>query len=66
MRVIKYTGWSFAWLIALVCATWAIGALYFDFPTASMLAAILFVVVLLDSRSRKTVEACERVDPVAC
>ena len=47
MRVIKYIGWSFAWLVALVCATWAIGALYFDFPTASKLAAILFVAVLL-------------------
>jgi len=47
MRIIKYIGWSFAWLAALVCAAWAFGALYFDFPTASALAAILFVLLLL-------------------
>lgn len=47
MRVIKYVGWAFAWLAALVCAAWAFGALYFDFPTAGTLAASLFVVVLL-------------------
>ena len=47
MRVIKYVGWAFAWLAALVCTAWAFGALYFDFPTAGMFAAILFVVVLL-------------------
>src|SRR5262249_50606699 len=47
MRVIKYIGWTFAWLAALVCAAWAVGALYFDFPTARSLVAVLFVVVLL-------------------
>ena len=47
MRVIKYVCWAFAWLAAMVCAAWTFGALYFDFPTASTLAAILFVVVLL-------------------
>jgi hypothetical protein len=47
MRIIKYIGWSFAWLVALVCAAWAFGALYFDFPTTSALAAILFVLLLL-------------------
>jgi len=47
MRVIKYIGWSFAWLAALVCAIWAFGALYFDFPKAGGFAAILFVIVLL-------------------
>ena len=47
MRVIKYVGWAFAWLVALICAAWAFGALYFDFPTAGALAAILFVVVLI-------------------
>jgi hypothetical protein len=47
MRVIKYVGWAFAWLAALVCAAWAFGALYFDFPTAGTLTAILFVVVLI-------------------
>jgi hypothetical protein len=47
MRVIKYVGWAFAWLAALVCAAWAFGALYFDFPTAGTLAASLFVIVLV-------------------
>jgi hypothetical protein len=47
MRVIKYMGWSFAWLAALVCAIWAFGALYFDFPKGGPFAAILFVIALL-------------------
>ena len=47
MRVIKYVGWTFAWLVAFVCATWAAGALYFDFPTGRVPAAILFVIVLV-------------------
>jgi hypothetical protein len=47
MRVIKYIAWAFAWLAAFICATWAAGALYFDFPTARVPAAILFVIVLV-------------------
>jgi Domain of unknown function (DUF4105) len=47
MRVINYITWAFAWLAALVCATWAFGALYFDFPEAGELVAILFVIVLV-------------------
>jgi hypothetical protein len=47
VRATKYIGWTFAWLAAFVCATWAFGALYFDFPTAGALAAILFVILLL-------------------
>jgi len=47
MRVIEYIGWSFAWLVALVCAIWAFGALYFDFPWASTFAAIAFLLALL-------------------
>jgi hypothetical protein len=47
MRVIKYITWAFAWLAAFVCATWAAGAVYFDFPTARAPAAILLVTVLL-------------------
>lgn len=49
MRVIKYLSLAFAWPTALVCAAWAVGALYFDFPAAGTLAAILFVVVLVAS-----------------
>ena len=47
MRVIKHIAWAFAWLAAFVCATWAFGALYFDFPEAGELVAILFVIVLI-------------------
>lgn len=47
MRLIKYIAWALAWLAAFICAAWAAGALYFDFPTASASAAILFVIVLV-------------------
>jgi Domain of unknown function (DUF4105) len=36
-----------AWIAAAVCAAWALGALYFDFPIAGTITAILFVLVLL-------------------
>jgi len=45
--VLKYIGWTFAWIVALVCAAWAFGALYFDFPKANTFTAILFVIALL-------------------
>ena len=41
MRVIKYIAWTFAWLVTIVCATWAFGALYFDFPRAGPFLAIV-------------------------
>jgi len=47
MRISKHIAWALAWLAAFVCAMWAAGALYFDFPTASASAAILFVIVLV-------------------
>jgi uncharacterized protein DUF4105 len=47
MRVIKYIGWTFAWLAAFLCALWAAGALYYDFPKAGSLAVIVFLFVLL-------------------
>jgi hypothetical protein len=43
MRVIKYVGSAFAWLAAFVCATWAAGALYFDFPAAGKLAVSIAI-----------------------
>lgn len=49
MKVLRFFACALAWLAAFLCATWATGALYFDFPTAGTLAAILFVVVLLAS-----------------
>ena len=47
MRVIKYIPWTFAWLVAFVCATWAFGALYFDFPKAGTIAAMAFLLAVL-------------------
>jgi Domain of unknown function (DUF4105) len=47
MRVIKCVGWTFTWLAVLVCAIWAFGALYFDFPKGEAFAAIVFVLLLL-------------------
>jgi len=49
MKVLRFFACVLAWLAAFLCAVWATGALYFDFPTAGTLAAILFVVVLLTS-----------------
>ena len=49
MRVIKYLLWTVAWLAAFVCATWAFGALYFDFPRAGPFAAIVFLIALVAS-----------------
>ncbi len=36
-----------AWLIAVPCSAWAFGAIYFDFPAANSLGAILFALILL-------------------
>ena len=41
--------YALAWIAAALCATWAFGALYFDFPKAGPFAAILFVIALLAS-----------------
>src|ERR1044071_9559420 len=46
MRVIKYIPWTVTWLVAFVCATWAFGALYFDFPKAGTFAAIAFLLAV--------------------
>jgi hypothetical protein len=47
MKVLRFIACVLAWLTAALCAAWAFGAFYFDFPTAGALAAILFVVLLL-------------------
>src|SRR5215510_12017530 len=47
MRVIKYTGWTFAWVAALVCVIWAFGALHFDCPKAGTFAGFAFLLGLL-------------------
>ena len=48
MRVLKFIGWTVAWVIAFLCALWSIGALYYDFPKhLGAAAALVFVGVLL-------------------
>jgi len=49
MLVIKYILWTLAWLAAFICATWASGALYFDFPRAGPFVAIVFGIALVAS-----------------
>jgi len=49
MKLLRFILYALAWLAAFLCAVWATDALYFDFPTAGTLMAILFVVVLLTS-----------------
>ena len=47
MKVLRFILCALAWIAAALCATWAFGALYFDFPKAGAFAAILFVIALL-------------------
>ena len=47
MRVLRWVAYALAWLIAAICGAWAFGAIYFDFPKAGPLAAILFVIALV-------------------
>jgi hypothetical protein len=49
MKVLRFFACALAWLAAFLCAIWAIGALYFDFPKAGPLAAIVFVIAILVS-----------------
>src|SRR6266550_4133433 len=47
MKVLRFILCALAWIAAALCATWAFGALYFDFPKAGAFAAISFVIALL-------------------
>jgi hypothetical protein len=47
MKALRFIACAMAWIVAVVCVTWAFGALYFDFPTARTFTAILFVLLLL-------------------
>ena len=47
MKLLRFILSALAWIAAALCATWAFGALYFDFPKAGAFAAILFVIALL-------------------
>src|SRR6266567_5669175 len=47
MKLLRFILYALARTAAALCATWAFGALYFDFPKAGAFAAILFVIALL-------------------
>ena len=47
MKLLRFIFYALAWIAAALCATWTFGALYFDFPKAGPVAAILFVIALL-------------------
>jgi hypothetical protein len=47
MKLLRFISYALAWSAAALCATWAFGALYFDFPKAGAFAAIFFVIALL-------------------
>ena len=49
MRVLKFLTWSLGWAITFLCVLWAVGALHFDFPVASLRqrAALAFILILL-------------------
>lgn len=47
MRLLRWLVRGIAWIAALLCSAWAFGAIYFDFPAANSLAAVLFVLVLI-------------------
>src|SRR5438445_5785604 len=47
MKALRFIACTIAWIAAVVCVTWAFGALYFDFPTGRTFTAFLFVLVLI-------------------
>ena len=49
MRFVRLILWALVWLVALIAALWAFGALYFDFQFATLrlTAAIIFAVLVL-------------------
>ena len=47
MKLFRFIVYALTWIAAGLCATWAFGALYFDFPRAGPFAAIVFVIAVL-------------------
>jgi Domain of unknown function (DUF4105) len=47
MKLLRFIFYAVAWIAAALCAAWAVGALYFDFPKAGAFVSILFVLALL-------------------
>jgi len=58
-RALRAFAWTLAWVIALGCAAWAFGALYYDFPVGKPIiawafaAAIIAAIVFLHGAVRK-------------
>ena len=58
-RALRAVVWTSGWVVALGCAAWAFGALYYDFPMARTVVAWLFAgaivaaVILLRGNVRK-------------
>ena len=46
MKLLRFILYALGWIVAAICAAWAVGALYFDFPKAGAFVAILFVIAL--------------------
>ena len=49
MKLLRFILFALAWVAAVLCAAWAFGALYFDFPKAGPLIAIVFLIALVAS-----------------
>jgi Domain of unknown function (DUF4105) len=47
MKLLRFILYTLLGIAAALCATWAFGALYFDFPKAGAFVSILFVLALL-------------------
>src|SRR4030095_705060 len=47
MKVLRFFAYALAWMVAVLSAAWACGALYFDLPAFGTWAVILFVLALL-------------------
>jgi hypothetical protein len=47
MKPLRFIALALGWIAAVLCAAWAVGALYFDFPAAGKWAAFLFVLILV-------------------
>jgi hypothetical protein len=46
-RVLRVGVWALAWLLAVVCTTWAFGALYYDFPVIKGAILCVFALAVL-------------------
>ena len=46
-RGLRALAWTCGWVLALGCAAWAFGALYYDFPVWKTVVAWVFVAVVI-------------------